>query len=257
MRPPGGEGGPSVADRVFVVLESCAASNRALSLAELVDRTGLPKTTLHRTCWKLVELGMLEHRDDGFGIGTKLFALGSMNPQLRRLRAVGMPYLHALVGHSNCVVNLAVLSDRRALIVEEVFSGQVPSVRRMAGATMPLHATAIGKALLSGLPDAELDEVLGETALRPFTRRTLVRPNLLREQLEVIRETGVAFSREEWRMGTSGLAAPVFVEGEVVAAVAVVGLPDDTLMRQLAQPVRRTAEALGRALAPAPALVAA
>src|SRR6266487_162934 len=97
VRHPGGEGAPSVADRVFAVLESCAGSSHPLTLVDLVERTGLPKTTLHRMCWKLVELGMLEHAQDGFRIGTKLFALGSMNPGLRRLRAIAMPYLHTLV----------------------------------------------------------------------------------------------------------------------------------------------------------------
>ena len=48
---------------------------------------------------------------------------------------------------------------------------------------MPLHATAIGKALLSGVSDSELDRLLGEGLLRPYTRWTVVRPNLLREQL--------------------------------------------------------------------------
>src|SRR3954471_179194 len=105
---------PSVADRLFSVLESCASSSRALTLVDLVDRTGLPKTTLHRTCWKLVELGALEHDAEGFRVGTKLFALGSMSPRLRRLRVIGMPYLHDLVAVTGRVANLAVLSEGRA-----------------------------------------------------------------------------------------------------------------------------------------------
>ena len=56
-----GEGGRSVAERVSVVLEHCAASSRPLTLTELAARTGLPKTTLHRVCWKLEELGLLNH----------------------------------------------------------------------------------------------------------------------------------------------------------------------------------------------------
>ncbi len=248
MRHPGGEGGPSVADRVFLVLEACAASSRPLTLAELVHRTGMPKTTLHRVCRKLVEHEMLERDEDGFRVGTKMFALGSMNPGLRRLRSMSMPYLQALVARSGWVVNLAILSNRRALIVEEVFGDEMPTIVRMGGATMPLHATAIGKALLSGLEPDELDELVGTGALRPYTRRTMVRPNLLREQLAAIRRTGIAFSHEEWRMGTSGVAAPVVAAGRVVAAVALVGVPDAAAIRGLASPVRAAAEGLGRAL---------
>jgi DNA-binding IclR family transcriptional regulator len=243
--------GPSVADRLFSVLESCAYSSGPLTLADLVDRTGLPKTTLHRTCWKLVELGALEHDDagGGFRIGTKLFALGGMSPGLRRLRVTGMPLLHELVAMTGAVANLAVLSDRRALLVEEVFGRATPSMAKMVGATMPLHATAIGKALLMGQPEETLDEIIGDRLLRPFTRQTIVRPNLLREHLVMARRAGLAVSRGEWRLGTSGVAAPIVVDGETVAAVALLGKFGDAELNQLGGPLRVVAQRFAGALA--------
>jgi DNA-binding IclR family transcriptional regulator len=248
MRSPGGERSPSVADRVFLVLQSCGATDHSLTLADLVELTGLPKTTLHRVCWKLVELGMLERSDDGFRTGTKLFELGAMNPRLRALRATAMPYMHTLASRTASVVNLAVQCDSRALIVDEVFAGRTPHTTRMVGSPMPLHATAIGKALLSGVSPAELDRLLGEGLLRPYTRRTIVRPGLLRAQLERVRDTGIAFSREEWKLGTAGVAAPVYSEGRLVAAIAVIAPPDETVLGDAAQLLRivsaRIAEAL-------------
>jgi len=248
--PGGGEGGIRVATRVFAVLESCAASPRALSLVDLVERTGLPKSTLHRLCWKLVELGMLEHAGGGFRIGTKLFALGSMNTQLRRLRATAMPHLHSLAARTGWATNLGVQTDGRALIVEEVYAATAEARRRMVGVRLPLHATAVGKALLCGVPDGELDDLIGASMLRPFTRTTVVRPSLLREQLAAIRHGGVAYSHEEWALGTSGVAAPVVLAGEVVAAIAIVGPPGATAMRQRADAVRLAAASVGAALGP-------
>jgi DNA-binding IclR family transcriptional regulator len=236
---------------VFCVLESCAGSSRALTLVDLVERTGLPKTTLHRVCWKLVELGMLSHSDDGFRIGTKLFALGSMSPELRRLRAAAMPYLHQLVTETGWATNLAVVADCRALIVEEVYGGLSGTRRRMVGARLPLHATAVGKALLVGYDDAGLDRVLGTGLLRPYTATTIVRPNLLRTQLETVRRTGIAFSHEEWSLGTSGVASPVALGGAVVAAVAAVGEPGESGLRQRAPAVRLAAARIRHALTPA------
>src|ERR1700727_1433162 len=72
-----GDGGPSIADRMFAVLEACAASRRPLTLVDLGELTGLPKTTLHRVCWKLVELRVLEHSDSGFELGARLYAPGA------------------------------------------------------------------------------------------------------------------------------------------------------------------------------------
>jgi DNA-binding IclR family transcriptional regulator len=239
------------------VLESCAGSSHGLTLVDLVARTGLPKTTLHRVCWKLVELGLLTHAEDGFRIGTKLFALGSMNPDLRRLRAAAMPHLYELMTRTGWATNLAVLADGRALVVEEVFGGQTRVMPRMVGARLPLHATAIGKVLLSGYDDEALDAYLAAGVLRPYTRTTVVRVNLLREQLEAVRRGGVAFSHEEWAIGTCGVAAPVMVRDAIVASVAVVGSPGEAALRQRADAVRAAALGIGRALSPMSAAVAA
>lgn len=235
------EPGLSVADRLFAVIETCALSPRALSLADLAERTGLPKTTLHRTCWKLVELGMLEHGPDGFRVGTKMFALGCMNPELRRLRVLAMPYMHELVAATGRVVNLAVLSDRRALLVDEVFGTVAPAMPKMMGASMPLHATAIGKALLLGRSPEELDAALGTGMLRPYTKHTIVRPERFRDHLQAAASEGVVFSRNEWRLGTSGLGVPITRDGEVVAALALIGPFSAGELRRLVAPLRSVA----------------
>ena len=200
---------------------------------------------------------MLTHADDGFRIGTKLFALGSMSPDLRRLRASAMPYLHQLVDLTGWATNLAVASDQRVLIVEEVFGAQAGSMQRMVGARLPLHATAIGKALLSGYDERQLDALVGSRLLRPYTADHGRSAQPPADQLEAIRETGVAFSHEEWSRGTSGVASPVMVNGVVVAAIAVVGPPGEAGLRQRAQFVRSAARRLGNALNPAPSVVAA
>jgi DNA-binding IclR family transcriptional regulator len=242
---------------VFTVLETCAASRRTLSLVDLVELTGLPKTTLHRVCWKLVDLRVLEHVDAGFRVGPRLYALGATSPELHRVRALGMPLLHRLSSESGLVANLGVLCDQRALIVDEVY-GTVPLDRpKMVGATMPLHATAIGKALLAYGPPELRDDVLAGAVLRPFTRHTIVRTSLLREHLARLVETGVSVSREEWRIGTSGIAVPVLVEGRAVAALALVGPGDDSKLRGFAGRLRSAAAHLAGALVPAPELVAA
>lgn len=249
------DSGFSVADRLFAVIESCASSPRALSLAELVERTGLPKTTLHRSCWKLVDLGMLEHGPDGFQVGTKMYALGCMNPELRRLRVLAMPFMHELVAATGRVVNLAVLSDRRALLVDEVFGSVAPAMPKMMGAGMPLHATAIGKALLLRRSPEELDATIGTGLLRPYTKHTIVRPELFREHLGAAAEDGIVFSRQEWRRGTSGVGVPISYDGTMVAAIALIGPFDESDLQALVAPLRRVAlhfeAGLARNLVPA------
>ena len=241
------DAGPAVADRLFEVLDHCAVAARPLSLAELVERTGWPKTTTHRVCHKLAELGALEREDGGFRLGTRLFALGGLQPEIRRLRAASAPFLHHLSATSGWMANLAVRSGDAALLVEEVSgSGRLPT--RMVGTTMPLHATAVGKALLSGCDAREVARLAGPQGFAPFTRATRIRPEVLAEHLAGVRAAGVAFSSEEWRFGAAGVAAPVVVGGAVVAAVALVGPPDARLLRQLALPVQQVARELAATL---------
>jgi DNA-binding IclR family transcriptional regulator len=239
--------GPSVAERIFLVLEACASSNRTLTLSEFVQRTGLPKTTLHRTCWKLVELGALDYVGGGYCIGTKLFALGGLNPCLRRLRAAAMPYLHELCLATGGVSDLAVLSDGQALSIEEVYppSSRVP---RMLGSRLPAHCTAVGKVLIAAL-EPEERELFLDGPLPPSTWRSLVQPAMLREHLDRIAQTGLACSHEEWRLGVCGVAAPVFAAGRVLAAIGWVGPPEANLLRRVGDPVRRAGRMVTEALA--------
>jgi DNA-binding IclR family transcriptional regulator len=251
--------GPSVADRMFTVLDACATNRGPLTLVDLGELTGLPKTTLHRVCWKLVELRVLEHSAQGFEMGARLYALGAMSPALRRLRATAMPLLHTLVARSGWMANLGVLYERSALVVDEVAgSVQLPPRERMLGTTMPLYATALGKALVANGPSSMLDELCEPPLLRPFTRNTIVRTSLLREHLDEVRRLGYAISHEELRLGASGVAAPVIADGGLVAAIALVGPPDDAALRRLARHVQLAADRLASALTPDPAeLVAA
>jgi DNA-binding IclR family transcriptional regulator len=140
------------------------------------------------------------------------------------------------------------MNARRALLLEEVY-GSAP-VPRIAAASLPLHCTALGKALLAGQP---LTELLGDGLLPAVTRHTIVRPDVLAEHIAVVERDGVAFSHEEWRLGTSAVAAPVWVDGQVVAALALVGGSTPDRVRTLAAPIRSAAQALGRTLSAAAA----
>jgi len=91
------------------------------------------------------------------------------------------------------------------------------------GGRLPLHCTAIGKALLAHAPADVIDDYLAGTLVRR-TERTVVGPGLIRQQLERVRETGAAFEYEESAKGLVCIAAPVFgVDGDVVTALSLTG----------------------------------
>ena len=98
----------------------------------------------------------------------------------------------------------------------------------------------------------EVDAIVGTHMLRPYTPRTIVRPNILREHLAVAERSGVVVSREEWTGGTAGVAAPVVADGVTVAAIALIGPFGEDELRRLAGPVRTVAERFSARLSQRP-----
>jgi DNA-binding IclR family transcriptional regulator len=231
----------SMADRIFAVLGACADSVRPLTLAELVDATGLPKPTLHRTCHKLEALGALQRHGHGFQIGPKLFALGRMSPQLRRVRMHSLPFMHDLVEQTGGSASLGVLGDSCVLCIEELYGKQAGWPPGGPGATLPLHATAIGKALVMDSVDEVLDTMAPGPYLPAYTTTTIVRPNLLREHLRAAKAIGAVVQREEYIRGTSAVGAPIVADGQTIAAVAVGGRFSEHELRHLTGVVRDVA----------------
>lgn len=235
-----------VAHRILVVLEACATVKRPMTMMELVNATGLAKTTVHRMCWKLVELGLLERSRDGFSIGTKMFALANANPIIRQVRAAAMPYLLELQQISGAS-DLAVLTGGKALIIDGLFTQELRLVP-LIGVAVPLHCTAVGKAIAASIDRERREVLLGPGMLPAFTRRTIVHPALIRHHLEGVAARGVADSHEEFHLGTAGVASAFKVRGDVTAAIGCVGAWNSAALKRSATQVAAAADSLQRML---------
>jgi DNA-binding IclR family transcriptional regulator len=237
----------TVIDRVFAILDSCAESRRTMSLADLARATGLPKSTLHRLCGKLVGIGALEARADGYRVGPMLFSLGALNPAVQRLRTQSMPSLYRMSADTGLTATLGVFQDDQVLMLDEVFRVE-RAVARMVGALLPLHATALGKALLAVEPPARRRALLGPGPLRRFTRNTITDVGRLLQEVEIIEATGVAIAQEELRPGLVAVASPIISDGRVQGAIALSGVPRATDARSYGGPVKHAAATTAAAL---------
>ena len=210
-----------VAQRILTVLEACAANRRPVTITQIVERTGLAKSTVHRMCWKLAEIGLLEHADDGFLIGTKLVTLASANPAVSEIRTAAMPYLLELQGIAGAS-NLAVLSGRKALIVDGLYDRKFHMTPR-TGYALPLHLTAVGKAMMAAMSPVEREALLAGP-LAAATSRSIVHPDILRRHLATIAERGFAVAQEEFQPGMVCVAAAFPAREGLLAAIGCVGV---------------------------------
>ncbi|GHJ40910.1 IclR family transcriptional regulator [Streptomyces sp. TS71-3] len=234
--------------RALTLLDAFDKGDGELTLTELAAKAGLPKSTAHRLVGDLVKWRALERSPGGLRLGMRLFELGHLVPSARNLRDIALPYLEDLYVTTRRTVNLAVRDGMDIVYVEKLFAPDVPVPHSRTGGRLPLHCTALGKAMLAFGPPELVDEVI-EAGLRRRTVKTNVDPGVLRSELGTIRKRRIAYDLQESHIGLHCVAAPLFAGGgEAVAAVSVTGLESLRSARHLAPAVLTASLSLSRQL---------
>lgn len=217
----------TVIGKVVLILRCFAADDHALSLAEIVRRTGLHKATVHRLAGELVGVRLLDRTAGGYRLAAGLFELGMRASVERSLLELAMPFLQDLYERTHETVHLGVLDGHEVMYVAKIGGHRQAVAPSRTGGRMPVHCTAIGKALLAHAGPVLRRAVLS-APLERRTRNTLVAPGLLSRQLDTIVETGVSFEYQESADGIVCVGAPVLEAGtdRPVAAVSVTGPAD-------------------------------
>src|SRR4051812_1440224 len=244
--------GRSVTSRALAILDAFDSTTPRLSLSEIAERSGTPLTTAHRLLGELADWGALIRRPDGrYEIGRKLWDLGLLAPVQMELRQVAAPFLQDLHTTIRDTVHLAVRDGLSALYVERISGRESVPVVSQVGSRLPLHATGVGKVLLSAAPPEVEQEVL--RSLTRVTRHTVVDPGRLRRELTEVRRRKYARTSEEMSPGAASLAVPVQVERPrgpiVVAALGIVVPPQRRDLPRLVPVLEVAARGIGRELA--------
>ncbi len=220
-----GEGGTGTLGKAMAVLETVALSERPLRFTDVLAVSGQPRGTLHRQLSHLVQEGLLELRPDhAYVPGLRLLKLASASWARNEVRAVAAPFLEALHRQTGETVHFGVLRGREIIYLDKVESRQAVRMNSQIGNASPAFCTGVGKAALSTLDAAALEAVLAGMEFHRFTPHTITdRPAFIAE-LDRVRQSGIAFDREEHEPGIRCVAAPVFDESRsLVAGVSVTG----------------------------------
>jgi DNA-binding IclR family transcriptional regulator len=203
--------GRSVTSKVVSILLTFTDGN-VQSLTEIARLAGLPVSTAHRLVTELAAWGVLERTDDAhYRPGVPLRVIGSQAVHAASLHERARRVMEDVVTATRANVRLGVLEGLEVAYTEKLVGHRPVSI--FAGdATVPAHATAMGKALLAFSPPAVVDALL-ERGLERFTPYTLTTPDRLRRALAVIRLTRVALCRWELELGAAAVAVPVFGGG--------------------------------------------
>lgn len=234
-------------DRAAAILGAFDAGHRELTLAALVARCGLPRSTTHRTADKMIRLGWLDKAAGRYRIGNRLFEISSLAPIRHELREAVLPFLQDLYAAARTTVQLGVLDGTQILVVEKITGHQPMPMLSQVGGTIPAYCSALGRAILAYSAPATVEEVLsGDLPAR--TPRTLTSAVAVLRELHAIPARGFAIEREEGNIGVSCVAAPIFGPlGAVVAAMSVTGATKFVRADRIGPAVRLAAAAASRA----------
>lgn len=243
----------SVIDRVTLVLGAFKAEDKRLGVSELARRANLPKSTVSRLVSELVEHRYLERDGSGVRPGLRLFELGELATQPKELRSLALATMTDLRDATGQSVNLAVLEGGEVVYIGMLRGRNAARVPARVGGRLPAHTTAVGKALLA-YSSAEIVEAVIDGGLAGPQPGSITDPEVLRRELEVVRETGLAYDREESGRGVLCVASPILKTGYgPIAAISVSGRTGLLDVKNVGPAVRTAALGLGRHL-PARAL---
>ncbi|MDF2668154.1 MAG: IclR family transcriptional regulator [Paenibacillus sp.] len=239
-------------DRTMNILKCFIAERRALGVSELARMLGLNKSAVHRFLLTLKDHGFVEQLKDSdrYMIGPTAFELGTVYTNSTDLTVEGKKVLGDLVQHTGCLAHLAILDQSSVLYLVNVEPDHRQYLFGAVGQRRPIYHTALGKSLTAWLPEERVREKLKSCAFEKLTAHTINSLEQFLQELELVRQRGLAIDREESTIGVQCVSAPVRNKhGEVVAAISVSGFGlDETKLQEFGLAVKSSAAQLSRRL---------
>jgi len=208
------------------------------TFTDLAQQVGLPLSTAHRllTTREQERYVRFDHEGRHWSVGPQAFLTGCTFTKTRSFVGVSRPHMRQLMEDCHETVNLAIEDQGEAIYLAQVECRQMMRTFARPGTRVPLHCSAVGKAIMLGMSDKALSKVLHQHGMPRLTVKTITSPALLRADLERARTVGYAVDDEEHAVGLRCISAPVYDEtGDLVAAVSVSGPMARIVDEQVAQ----------------------
>jgi len=215
-----------VVDRALAALDVLAKRSSECSLVELCRELDLHRSTVHRLMMVLEQHRLVDKNPETgrYRLGLKLFELGSKAIASLDPRRHARPYLDRLQRELGETVFFCILDDGQVFYLDKVESQQSIRTACTVGSRAPAYCTAVGKAMLAELPDAEVNDIVRRWGLKAITAKTITTAAALRTELKAIRSRGYAIDNEEKEEGLRCVSASVRGHsGKLLSAISVSG----------------------------------
>jgi DNA-binding IclR family transcriptional regulator len=210
-------------ERALDILFFLAEARRPVTVSEIAEVLEVHVSTASRLLSTLAQKRVVVQSRDGYRLDLGLLRLTHVVLNEMHVRTAAYPHLMRLSQLTHHSLYLAALHEGDELYLDQIETEEDASKTIWIGHTIPSHAASGGKVLLAYLADDALANII-DRGLVAATRFTITDPAKLREQLSSIRENGYAISRDEYLIGYSNVAAPIFDRsGQNIAVVSLSG----------------------------------
>ncbi len=208
--------------RGLAVVKAFSDQRRAMTIAQISHKTGIPRAAVRRCLYTLKQLGYADSEANNFYLKPKILTLGYSYLSSTPLTISAQPCLNQVSRSLNESCSLAVMDEGEVLYISRSATSRVMSVALNAGSRLPAYCTALGRVMLAAMTESQLNDYFSECELRAYTERTLVSEEKLRVLLSEVGQTGYAIVEEELEIGLQSIAVPVRgASGAVVAALNI------------------------------------
>ncbi|MDD3569530.1 MAG: IclR family transcriptional regulator [Lachnospiraceae bacterium] len=212
-------------ERAMSILELFEDGNREKSVKEIALKLDLSKSTVFGLINTLANLNYLHQNEDNlkYSLGLKVLALGSAVSQSNLLSKAANPHLQKLSFKFQETCLLAIEENGFVVYIDKTESSSSISINTRIGTKKDLFCTGVGKCFLAFMPKENADNIIN-LGLRKLTPNTIDNASDLEKELNSIRKRGFAFDNEEYELGISCVAVPVFSNsGKIIASISLTG----------------------------------
>jgi IclR family pca regulon transcriptional regulator len=210
--------------KAFAVLQAFGPDTSEMVLADVARAAGLDNATAFRLLNTLVALGYVEKVEGTrrFRLTFKCLDLGFNAIARSDLRSLARPLLRAIVGPRVEAASIGVLDGHEVVYVERIQAGlERLAVDVRIGYRVPAYSSALGRAILSGLPVENQRAILQASPPRRLTDRTLIDIGQILDEIAQEKAQGYAISEQETVVGLRVIAAPIFdIDGVPIAGMS-------------------------------------
>jgi len=211
-------------ERALKIMDLFDEHTTELKITEISEKMDLHKSTVHSLLKTLQEYSYINQNPENgkYRLGLKLAERGNLVISNMDISKVARNYLLALSEKTGQTVHLGILDGNEGVYIDKVEGKQSIIRYSRIGRRLPLHSTAIGKALLAYQTPAVILQLLQGYPYQHQTPSTITNEAVFRKEIEKIQQQGYAIDDQENEQGVRCAAVPIFNgKGQVLAALSI------------------------------------